>query len=306
MVKGKLEPEIQNGTIQDESKYIMLLRTFHCEMIRHLFDTLDNNLTDIYLRFTEEGVKIYELDAVGTVFIEMNLWRDDIRLDGVYFCTEPRSAGVNMSRINRIIKTLTKNDTVEFFIERPDPSVSANEIVSEKLGIRIYTPQHNTSSQYIIKMITLNRSGGDIGEKVQAISSQIEYTRSKKLVSQFFTQTMKSMSTISSKIDILVTKDEIKFYTEDKTTKRETTVTVPDTQETNRDNNLEIVHSRFNLRILSLVSKSGNLSPTVTLYFANEQPMAIKYNIANLGVIKFVVSSMPIRKEIDIGDSDSD
>jgi hypothetical protein len=58
----------------------------------------------------------------------------------------------------------------------------------------------------------------------------------------------------------------------------------------NTDNKNEIVQGVFSLKWLNVFTKCTNLSPQVVLYLKNDYPLIIKYSVAALGEVKFVLS----------------
>ena len=52
-----------------------------------------------------------------------------------------------------------------------------------------------------------------------------------------------------------------------------------------------LVGGKYSLKYINLFTKSTNLSSTLDIYLKNNFPLMLKYNVANLGEIMFVLAS---------------
>ena len=48
---------------------------------------------------------------------------------------------------------------------------------------------------------------------------------------------------------------------------------------------------KFSLKYINLFTKSTNLSNTLDIYLKNDFPLMLKYNVANLGEIIFILAA---------------
>ena len=98
------------------------------------------------------------------------------------------------------------------------------------------------------------------------------------------------MSNIKDTITIVSENNEITFgcegdFAEWKTTIGETSHGLTFNKKSN-----EYIQGEFSLKYINLFTKSTNLCNTIELYFKQDYPLIMKYNVGNLGQIKFCLA----------------
>ena len=113
------------SALEDDSNYIINVKTVQSGAFRVLIESLKEILTDTNITFDEEGIKLIATDNSHIVLIHMRLSAPKFEY---YHCAKKTVIGVNMMNMFKLIKTMGNNDTLTLFIEKDNPN---------RLGIKI-------------------------------------------------------------------------------------------------------------------------------------------------------------------------
>ena len=269
------------GTSQNKGRYVLEMMTIHSDMIRILFETLKEILQDVNICFDSNGMKIAAMDPTKVAFVHLKLNADDIRSDGGHYYCEcdhnpdgseiKRTLGVNLGNLFKIIKMVTKDDSISFFVERGD---------EQHLGVKIENRIKNLATTIKYKLYDLNQDDISIQD--------FEFDTEIAISSNDFTKHVRDMSHLSSIMEIRTTGDQLRFSCQgdwaDQTTIIGENSNLEFVQQTD-----EVIQGRFSIRFLQLFTKATNLCIRNKLFLKNNYPLIIEYPVPNLGSLKFLL-----------------
>lgn len=262
---------------EKETRYILEMMTVHSDMIRILFESLKDVLTDVNFIFDSTGLKVAEMDGSHVAYVHMKLDADKIRLDGHYYCPRKVTVGVNMGNIFKLVKTVTKDDTISLFIEKDNPNV---------LGIKIDNAHKNYVSNFKLQILDIDITDFKL--------PNIEFNSIITMPSQDFQKYCRDMSNLSEVLDIKSIDSQIILSCDGDFASQEIIIGESNSSLIEFDNGGkdDIIQGRFSLKFLTTFTKATNLCSSIKMYIKNDFPLLLEYSIANLGSIKFVLSSM--------------
>lgn len=256
------------------SRNILELQSVQSSNLRILFEVLkDVLISDINLIFSDEGIKIVELDGSKVCLIHLTLEKKAFE---VYNCDRRIVVGINSTNFYKIIKTAHNSDTISFFIRENDQT---------SLHVRMENSDKNRLFESTIRLL-------DVDFNTQAIP-EVGFQSVITLPSTDFQKICKDMNSlgIGNKVEIKSIGQQLIFsykgdFSEQKIVLGKSGNTVFD-----RDS-AEIIQGIFNLKFLLLFTKATSLSNTVSIYLKNDYPLILEYSVGVLGTLKFVLSNI--------------
>jgi len=256
----------------DNSKYLVNIKTVQSGAFRILVEALKDILTDTNIVFDSTGIKLIATDNSHSVLIHMRLHSD--KFEG-FHCPETKIVGVNMNNMYKLLKTMVNNDILTIFIEKDDPN---------RLGFKINNTVKN--SQTIFRMNLLDISSDDI--VVPPVTFETELT----FPAQEFQKLVRDMTNIGDTIDIKSVGNHLMLDCEGDFAKQETVLS-----ETQDGLSFSLtakpetpIQGTFSLKYLLLFTKCTNLCNLIHMYIKNDYALIIRYDVANLGDIKLCLS----------------
>lgn len=246
------------------------VKTIQSNAIRTLFEVLKDVLTDVTLIFDPSGIKIMAMDANHIALIHMKLDADKFE---VFECSKKCSLGISMPSLYKLIKTINNSDTVTFFYD---------DDTAHELGLRIENADKNAFTEFNLKLL-------DIDEREITIPD-VEINCVVTIPSTDFQRMCRDMSNISDILHICSNSDELIFTCEGDFAKQKTVIGEATHGLFFSKKNNESISGKFSLKYINLFTKSTNLSNTIELYLKNNYPLILKYNVANLGEIRFCLA----------------
>ena len=291
--------------------YILELETSQTNAMKILIDTMSSIVTDIKFTFypyymeknhSEEesenntelmseaappasgetqkqvgGLIMKELNKSGTILVYSKLEADKFDKYKYNYHKKKITLGVNLDNLLIILKCMSNLDKMTWALD--DEDINKLIIILE-----------NTDKKEK-KIFRLNLSDLD-EEKIEIDAIQFPYAAF--FPSSDFHKYCKDMSSSTDKIEIKSTYNKISFSV------KGADICDADFEifesngglniDVNTDNKNEIVQGIFSLKWLNVFTKCTNLSPQVVLYLKNDYPLIIKYAVAALGEVKFVLS----------------
>lgn len=286
--------------------YILELETSQTSALKILIDTISSITTDVKFTFypyytnntTSEdettelmsetkqnqigGLVIKELNKSGTILVYTKLDSDKFDKYKYNYNKKKITIGVNLDNLLIILKCMSNMDKMIWALD--DDDINKLIIILE-----------NTDKKEK-KIFKLNLSDLD-DEKIEIDSIQFPFAA--YFPSSDFHKYCKDMALITEKIEIKCTHNVVSFGIADADicdAEFEITETNGGLSiDVNTDNKNEIVQGVFSLKWLNVFTKCTNLSPQVVLYLKNDYPLIIKYTVAGLGEVKFVLSQKDIK-----------
>ena len=250
---------------------VVYLKTVQSGAFRTLVEVLKDVLNDINVIFDSTGMKIMAMDGSHVALIHMKLEADKFE---TYHCKRKINIGVSVMSWFKLMKTVSNNDTVSMFIEENN---------TNELNISIENSDKNSHTTFALKLL-------DIDEEELNIPD-VDIDCIVTMPSNDFQRLCRDMLNISETVEITSDEDSLKFHCDGDFAKQ-TTIIGEATHgltfsKTNKD---EIISGKFALKYINLFTKSTNLCNTIELYLKNDYPLILKYQVANLGEIKYCLA----------------
>lgn len=255
------------------SKKLLEIKSVQCGPIKNLFEVLKEILADTNITFDKKGMKIFALDNSKVVLVHLRLHSEKFEVYNHNKDT-PIVIGVNMVHIFKLLKNVTNNDTITFYINESNPN---------ELGLNIENGNSITKFKY--KLL-------DVDTQEFALPNiQFEYVTT--IPSTQFQQICRQMSHVGTTVQITSVDNELKFECTGMSVSQETILT------SNKEDihcikhhpdEHHIVQNKYQLKYLILFCKATNMCPHIELYLSNDFPLIIKYSVSSLGELKFGLS----------------
>ncbi len=253
-------------------KYLMYFMTAQASSMKTLTEALKEVLTDINIRFDEDGFEVINMDPSQISFVALKLIGEKFE---EYHCPTPLVIGVQMMSLHKLLKTIGNNDTLSMYVTKENP---------DKLGIVI-----QNKKKKICNRITYNLKDVD---EVEIEIPEVDYDAQVTMPCSEFQKYCRELATISNFVTISVSPDKIFSMTVDGSIGSQTL----DIEESDDSNVIIDVNDSieddvdigvFSLKFLNLFCKSSTLCNTIQLYVKPEYPIVIVYSVASLGTVRF-------------------
>jgi proliferating cell nuclear antigen len=245
--------------------------TIQSGAIRTLIEVLKDVLTDINIICDKSGMKIMAMDGSHVALIHMKLCAEKFE---VYRCDEKLILGIAMSNFYKLIKTISNNDTISFYVSGQDKN---------ELGINIQNSDKNSNTHFKLKLLDLDENEIQIPD--------VEINTIVTLPSNDFQRLCRDMINIADNIIITSHANNLSISCEGDFAKQETTIgEATHGLIFNKNNPEDKITGKFSLKYLNLFTKSTNLCNTIELYLKQDYPLILKYNVANLGEVRFCLA----------------
>tara|TARA_B100001093_G_scaffold512030_1_gene581122 strand:+ start:4220 stop:5080 length:861 start_codon:yes stop_codon:yes gene_type:complete len=254
--------------------YLFVIRTVQASAFRTLVEALKEILTDVNIDIDSTGMKIIAMDTSHVALIHMKLVAKNFEK---YYCPKPIICGISMMRLFKLLKTMSPNDTLTFYVEADEPNL---------LKIQIETGEKNLKHTFELKLMDL------FVDKVEVPPA--EFSSVLRLPSGDFQKLCRDMNQLADEIEIKSCGSELLFSISNDWVNQHTVI-----KESNSGNGMsyiqnlapdEVIQGIFSLRYLVLFSKCTNLCQNIEIYLKNDYPIIIRYNVANLGEVKFCLA----------------
>lgn len=257
-------------TMEDYSEYDFIVRSVQSGVIRILFETLKEVLTEIVLVVDEKGITLNQMDSSKTLLVHVKLVPDNFEL---FVCNKPVHLGVNLTELFKFLKTAGNNETITFNVKKSD---TAN------INIKLENNLKNTVKDCNVKLMNLDMNILNV--------PNINFDAVINMPTGEFQSICKNLSNISDTIIIESIDNRVKF-----TAKGDSGSITVDIGESNsgiefkNDSTSPYAKGVFSLQSLMSFSKSANLCNMVDIFLKDSSPLVLLYSIANLGSIKYLL-----------------
>lgn len=243
----------------------MNLKTIQACAFKSLLEVLKDIINDVNICFDSSGMKIIALDVARVTLVYVFMASENFE---EYSCPKEISIGINVGNMFKLLKSINNNDILSM------------DVVDENLNVVVANDSKKIISKFSIKLLDLNEDILEIPEIEMSVATPIS--------SIDFQKTIRDMSNIGSELMIHRKDTSITFTCEGDFASKETTI------EQNEDVPFDI-NGTFSLKYLSMFTKASILCPIVQiLQDVSEGPAIFKYNVANLGELKFFLAPMNV------------
>ena len=248
----------------------MRLVTIQASAVKSTFEVLKDILNDVNIYFTPKGMYIVTLDTARTSLIDMFLPADNFE---EYHCEQEEIiAGINISNTFKLLKTITNND------------VLAIEINSkEYMDIEITSESKKTSTKFQLKLLDINES------KIEV--PNVTMTSITTLPSADFQRLCRDMSNIGTEIEITRSGKELRLSCEGDFANQETSIECLEESPE--------ISGLYSLRYLNIFTKATSMCSSVQIMQEDgNRFLILKYNVADLGELKFYLATKVSEDEL--------
>jgi len=254
----------------NNSDLLLNIKTVQSNAIRTLIEVLKDVLNDINIIFDEFGIKIVAMDGSHVALIKLTL---DAERFEEYYCPKRLLIGLSMGSLHKLVKSISNSDTVGFIIHKDTP---------HELGIQISNSDKNQVTLFNLKLLDIDHS--EIGIPDVEIDCVIT------MPSHDFQRMCRDMSNISDALELTSKGTNLTLscngdFASQKTVIGEATHGLFFNKSTKEE-----ITGKFSLKYINLFTKSTNLCNTIEIQLKNKYPLIMKYNVANLGEIKFCLA----------------
>jgi proliferating cell nuclear antigen len=257
--------------------YEFVVSTVQSCAFRTMIEALKDILNDVNIKFDSTGMKILAMDSTHVALVHMKLQSQKFER---FYCPKPKVCGISVMRLFKLLKTMTPNDTITFYVEKHEPNI---------LKIQIVTNEKNLRHTFELKLMDLCMENDvDVGH--EDFSSVI------RMPSADFQKLCRDMSQLAPNIEIKSYSNQLIFSVENEWVSQETVINETDNRigkglsYIQNSNPNEVIQGVFSLKFLVLFSKCTNLCTNIELYLKNDHAMVIRYYVGNLGEIKFCLA----------------
>ena len=269
----------------NQSKNILTIQTVQIAPFRTLMTALKDILLETNITFTQNGIKIINMDKSHTILAHLSLKADRFE---TYECKHDKVIiGVNMLHLFKLINTIDNDDTLTIYIEESDYS----DGVVQFLGLKF--ENGDIKQQKIQKLRLIEPDSEELSVPDVTFSSVLN------LPSVDFQKIIRDLSCISDKIEIrsiatdsgaeLIFKCRGGFAeAEIKRAESDGSMQYVQKQASNK-----IIQGEFSLKNLGYFIKCTNLCNQIEIFLENNRPLVVKYNVASLGEINLALAPLP-------------
>lgn len=242
----------------------MKLKTIQASAIRSAFEVLKDILNDANVYFDSTGIRILTLDTARTALIDLFLSSENFE---EYDCPGEIVAGINISNTFKLLKSITNNDTLTL-------EITSNDY----MHIQIHNEAKNTKTNFKLKLLDIDEDQIEIPKiKMTAVTTipSVDFQRICRDMNNFASEVV-----ISRSKDILIVKCEGDFASQETMIK------------CNDQTYDGVIGGVYSLKYLNLFTKATGMCSTVQIMQEESNRfLTLKYNIANLGEIKFYLAT---------------
>lgn len=260
---------------------VLTMKTVQVVPFRTAITALKDILLETNITFQPDGMRIVNMDKSHTMLVHMVLPSQNFEF---FECKRNKIiVGVNMFHLFKLISQIDNDDTLTIYIENGDYSDGVVHCLSMKFE------NGNKKKCKTLKLNLIDPEQEELGVPDVTFSSIIN------LSSAEFQKTIRDFSFLSPKIGLKSVGNEIIFCGEGHWAKIELRCSEADEsmQYVVKQNPGKVIQGEFSSKSLSLFIKCTNMCPQIEMYFENDLPLVIKYNVATLGEVKFGLVPLP-------------
>jgi proliferating cell nuclear antigen len=248
----------------------MRLVTIQASAFKSTFEVLKDILNDVNIYFRPQGMYIVTLDTARTSLIDMFLAADNFE---EYSCEhEEIIAGINISNTFKLLKTITNNDVLTIEINS-----------KECMDIEITSEAKKTSTKFQLKLLDINESRIEVPD--------VTMTSVTTLPSADFQRLCRDMSNIGTDIQITRVGKELRLKCEGDFANQETSIECPEESQE--------ITGLYSLRYLNIFTKATSMCSSVQIMQEDgNRFLILKYNVADLGELKFYLATKVSEDEL--------
>lgn len=230
-----------------------------------VFEVLKDILNDVNIYFKADGLRIITLDTARSALVDMFLSAENFE---EYSCPTDVIAGVNISNTFKLLKTITNNDIISMEIKN-----------KEFIDITIQNENKKTVTKFQLKLLDINEDQIELPEIEMSVVTTMQ--------SIDFQRICRDMNNIASEVRIVRSNKSFTIKCDGDFANQNTTIECSD--DTCENNS---VSGMYSLKYLNIFTKATGMCSTVQILQEQENRfLVLKYNVANLGELKFYLAT---------------
>jgi proliferating cell nuclear antigen len=241
----------------------MHLKTIQASALKSVFEVLKDIINDVNVYFTAKGMNILTLDTARVTLVDMSLGAENFE---EYSCPVPIAAGLNMTNMYKLLKSISGTDTLTIDVEDRD-----------YMDIFIENPIKKSSTKFRLKLLDINEDILDLPDIQMNVVTTIP--------SIDFQRITRDMGNLAQDMSIIREGTQLTLSCKGDYAEQETILEFPES--------VGCTGSVFSLKYINLFTKATNMCASVQLMqdSKNENmPIIFRYTIANLGDLKFYLA----------------
>jgi proliferating cell nuclear antigen len=242
----------------------MHLKTIQASALKSVFEVLKDIINDVNVYFTKKGLHVLTLDTARVTLVHMVLGAENFE---EYECPENIIAGLNMSNVHKLLKSVTTQDTLTMSISGRDYM----ELIIENTAKKTFT-------NFKLKLLDINEDQLDLPD--------IQMDLVTTMASIDFQRYTRDMGNLSNEISIIRKGSLLELSCTGDFADQMTSLDCGG-DFTGR------VGGVFSLKYINLFTKATNMCSSIQIMqdSTNENmPIVFRYTIANLGDLKFYLA----------------
>ena len=260
---------------------VLEIKTVQIAPFRTLMTALKDILLESNITFTNEGIKLINMDKTHTILVHMFL--EAVNFEHFY-CKYPKIViGVNMFHLFKLINTIDNNDVLTIFIEESDFS----DGIVTNLCLKFENGDINQCKIQKLKLIE--------PEEVELDVPDVKFSSIINLPSNDFQKIIRDLSNLSDRLEIKSVSDELIFRCKGSFAEAEIRRTEQKglMEFIEKPDNQKVIQGEFSLKNLSYFIKCTNLCNSIEMYLENDLPVIVLYSVASLGKIRLCLAQLP-------------
>jgi proliferating cell nuclear antigen len=230
-----------------------------------VFEVLKDILNDVNIYFTPEGIRVTTLDTAQSALIDMFLRADNFE---EYSCPDEIVAGVNISNTFKLLKTITNNDIITMAVNS-----------KEHIDISIQNESKKSNTKFQLKLLDINE------EQIELPAIEMSVTTT--MQSADFQRICRDMNNIATNVQITRAEKEFRIQCAGDFANQETVIECNDDMGSGKN-----LTGTYSLKYLNIFTKATGMCSTVQIMQEDENRfLVLKYNVANLGELKFYLAT---------------
>jgi proliferating cell nuclear antigen len=260
---------------------VLEIKTVQIAPFRTLMTALKDILLESNITFTNEGIKLINMDKTHTILVHMFL--EAVNFEHFY-CKFPKIViGVNMFHLFKLINTIDNNDVLTIFIEEADYS----DGIVTNLCLKFENGDINQCKIQKLKLIE--------PEEIELDVPDVKFSSIINLPSNDFQKIIRDLSNLSDRLEIKSVSNELIFRCKGSFAEAEIRRTEQKglMEFIEKPDNLKVIQGEFSLKNLSYFIKCTNLCNSIEMYLENDLPVIVLYSVASLGKIRLCLAQLP-------------
>lgn len=247
-------------------------------VIKILTELLQHNIKTACFEIDKNGIKLRMMDYHRTVLLDVDLKAENFMVFK-FKNKEKMFVGINLNHFHRMIRSIKKKDSIQFFIDDDDLT---------ELGFKVIPKENNRKTTSYIKIQDIQHLDIDLPDG---------YTKSVLVPASQFQKMCKEMLSISKEIVITSTnKSNINFMCNQGGILKRNVVfgDIDDSSDElssdeEEENSERFFKECFDTSQLCRITKLAGLCSNIQIYLCKDKPIMFKTKIGDLGVISIFI-----------------